>query len=138
MVSTGAVEQRRGAGGYSAMGFDWADWVDWVDSAALAGTATQPANPVINLTGTAGAAAGGTITFKLYGPNDCTTLAYTSATVPVSGNGTYNSPAPQFVPTLTGSYHWVAVYSGNSPNTNTATHNAGCTDANCIYFADPG
>ena len=38
------------------------------DSAVLGGTATQPANPVINLTGTAGAAAGGTITFKLYGP----------------------------------------------------------------------
>ena len=40
------------------------------DSATLGGTATQPANPVINLTGTAGAAAGGTITFKLYGPSD--------------------------------------------------------------------
>ncbi len=39
------------------------------DSAALGGTATQPANPVINLTGTGGAAAGGTITFKLYGPD---------------------------------------------------------------------
>ena len=53
------------------------------DSATLGGTATQPANPVINLTGTAGAPAGGTITFRLYGPGDCTTLAYTSA----SGHG---------------------------------------------------
>ena len=41
------------------------------DSATLGGTATQPANPVINLTGTGGAAAGGTITFKLYGPDSC-------------------------------------------------------------------
>jgi hypothetical protein len=100
------------------------------DSAALAGTATQPANPVINLTGTAGPAAGGTITFKLYGPGDCTTLAYTSAAVTVSGNGTYNSPDPQFVPTVAGDYHWVAVYSGNSPNTLGVTHNAACTDVN--------
>ncbi|HSL32004.1 MAG TPA: hypothetical protein VK871_00065, partial [Candidatus Limnocylindrales bacterium] len=80
------------------------------DSATLGGTATQPANPVINLTGAAGAAAGGTITFKLYGPSDsgCGTLVYTSPTVAVSGNGTYNSPAPQFVPTAAGNYHWVA------------------------------
>ncbi|MEP6632489.1 MAG: hemagglutinin [Lapillicoccus sp.] len=100
------------------------------DSAALAGTATQPANPVINLTGTGGAAAGGTITFTLYGPNDCTTVAYTSPAVTVSGNGTYNTPAPQFVPTSAGTYHWVAVYSGSLPNTNAATHNSACTDTN--------
>jgi hypothetical protein len=100
------------------------------DSATLGGTATQPANPVINVTGAAGAAAGGTITFKLYGPSDtgCGDLAYTSPTVAVSGNGTYNSPTPQFVPTLAGDYHWVAEYSGNTPNTNGVTHNADCTD----------
>jgi hypothetical protein len=100
------------------------------DSATLGGTATQPANPVINLTGTGGAAAGGTITFKLYGPSDsgCGSLVYTSTTVAVSGNNTYSSPAPQFVPATAGNYHWVAVYSGNSPNTNGVTHNAACTD----------
>ncbi len=100
------------------------------DSAALQGTATQPATPVINLTGTGGAPAGGTITFTLYGPGDCTTVAYTSSAVTVSGDGTYNTPNPQFVPTQPGTYHWVATYSGNLPNTNAATHNADCTDAN--------
>jgi hypothetical protein len=100
------------------------------DSAALAGTATQPADPVINLTGTGGAAAGGTITFKLFGPDDCTTVAYTSPTVPVSGDGTYDTPDPQFKPTAAGTYHWVAVYSGDSPNTNGASHNTDCTDEN--------
>lgn len=100
------------------------------DSATLGGTATKPADPVINLTGASGAAAGGTITFKLYGPNNCTTLAYTSPTVAVSGNNTYNSPTPQFVPTAPGTYHWVAVYSGDSPNTNSRTHNDTCADAN--------
>jgi hypothetical protein len=98
------------------------------DSANLGGTATQPANPVINLTGSGGASAGGTITFKLYGPDDCSTLAYTSPTVGVSGNGTYSTPAPQFVPTRAGTYHWVAVYSGSSPNTSAVTHNAVCND----------
>ena len=100
------------------------------DSAALSGAATQPANPVINLTGASGPAAGGTITFKLYGPSDsgCGELVYTSAAVTVNGDGTYNTPAPQFVPTVAGNYHWVADYSGNLPNTNAATHNAACTD----------
>ena len=100
------------------------------DSATLGGTATQPADPIINLTGTSGAAAGGTITFKLYGPSStgCGTLAYTSPTVAVSGNATYNTPEPQFAPADAGDYHWVAVYSGNSPNTNDITHNAACTD----------
>jgi hypothetical protein len=83
---------------------------------------------VINLNGTAGAAAGGTITFKLYGPSDtgCGALAFTSSPVAVSGDGTYNSPS--FTPTATGNYHWVAVYSGNLPNTNAITHNSACTD----------
>jgi hypothetical protein len=68
------------------------------DSAALSGTATQPGDPVINLTGTAGAAAGGTITFKLYGPNNCTTLAHTTATVAVNGNGAYTTPTRSSCP----------------------------------------
>jgi hypothetical protein len=100
------------------------------DIAALSGTATQPADPVINLTGTAGAPAGGSITFKLYGPDNCTTVAYTSAAVTVSGNGNYNTPNPQFEPTAAGTYHWVATYTGSSPNTNGTSHNAACNDAN--------
>jgi hypothetical protein len=100
------------------------------DTATLGGTATQPANPVINLTGTAGAAAGGTITFKLYRAtaDGCGDLVYTSAAVNVSGNNTYNTPNPQFVPLVAGAYSWVAVYSGNLPNTNGLTHNAACND----------
>jgi hypothetical protein len=99
------------------------------DKATLSGTATQPADPVINLTGTGGSKARGTITFKLYGPDDCTTLV-TSPEVSVSGDGTYDTPDPQFKPTAAGTYHWVAVYSGDSPNTNGTTHNAQCDDAN--------
>ena len=99
------------------------------DSAGLSGTATQPATPVINLTGDAGPAAGGTITFKLYGPSSsgCGALVQTMPTVSVSGDDTYHTPAPQVSPSAPGNYHWVAVYSG-SPNTNGTTHNAACDD----------
>ena len=99
------------------------------DSAVLSGTATQPTDPPINLTGTAGAADDGTIVFKLYGPSTtaCGALAYTSPAVPVSGDNTYLSPT--FTPTAAGEYHWVAVYTAGSVNTNNVTHNADCADA---------
>jgi hypothetical protein len=100
------------------------------DTATLTGTAKQPANPVINLTGASGAAAGGSITFKLYGPSNsgCGELVFTSSAVPVSGNGTYGPVS--FTPTAAGNYHWVAEYSGNLPNTNAASHNTSCNDTN--------
>jgi hypothetical protein len=97
------------------------------DTATLSGTANQPGTPAINPT-TPGAPAGGTITFTLYGPNNCTTVAFTSAPVAVSGNGTYGPVS--FTPTAVGTYHWVATYSGSAPNTLGTTHNTGCTDAN--------
>lgn len=100
------------------------------DSAVLGGTATQPADPVINLTGTPGPAAGGTITFQLYGPSTtgCGSLVHTPTAVTVNGNGTYATPTPAFAPTTVGTYHWVATYSGSSPNTSSKTHNSDCTD----------
>ncbi|WP_205719849.1 hemagglutinin [Agromyces luteolus] len=101
------------------------------DSADLSGLATEPANPVINLDGTAGPAAGGTIKFTLYGPDDCSTVAYETdpADTPVDGNGTYDTPDPQFVATAAGDYHWVAMYdNADSPNNNDVTHNAECDD----------
>ena len=103
------------------------------DTATLTGTATQPANPIINLTGTGGAAAGGSITFKLYGPNKtATTLAYTSAAVTVSGHGTYNSPAPQFVPTAARNLPLgrPVVQRQLAQHKRRGTHNADCTDTN--------
>ncbi|WP_203579787.1 hemagglutinin [Microbacterium hibisci] len=101
------------------------------DDAELDGTATQPTAAIIETVEPTGLTpAGGTIVFKAYGPldDDCNGAAtYTSNAVTVSGDGTYeNSPA--FVPTLPGDYHWVAVYSGSSPNTNGLTHNADCLD----------
>ena len=97
------------------------------DTATLGGTANQPGTPAINPT-TAGGPAGGTITFTLYGPDNCTTVAFTSSAVAVSGNGTYGPVS--FTPTAIGTYHWVASYSGDSPNTNGTSHNTSCNDTN--------
>jgi hypothetical protein len=99
------------------------------DTATLTGTANKPGSPdVINPT-TPGGPAGGSITFTAYGPDNCTTVAFTTSTpVPVSGDGTYGPVS--FTPTQPGTYHWVATYSGDSPNTNGTTHNTDCSDAN--------
>lgn len=103
------------------------------DTATLSGTAPQPLDPII-WTGEAppapGAEAGGTITFTLYGPSNsgCGSLVETTDPVDVtSGDGDYDSP--EVTPTIDGLYHWVASYSGDSPNTLGATHNTDCTDS---------
>jgi hypothetical protein len=76
------------------------------DIAHLTGTATQPD----------GSPAGGTITFHLYSDSGCLNEVSTGLTaVPVSGNGDYNSG--NFTPIAVGTYYWIAVYSGNPPNT---------------------
>jgi hypothetical protein len=95
------------------------------DTATLSGTANRPGTPVINPT-TPGGPAGGTITFTAYGPNNCTTVAFTSAPVTVNGDGTYGPVS--FTPTAPGTYHWAAVYSGDPPNTLGTDHNLDCTD----------
>lgn len=101
------------------------------DTAALSGTSNQPGSPVINPT-TAGAAAGGTITFALY-KADCTTPATGTAgtlSFTVSGDNTYG-PA-SFTPDAAGTYHWKATYAPatGDPNNVGSTYNSNCTDAN--------
>ena len=93
------------------------------DTATLTGTANRPGTPVINPT-TAGGPAGGTITFTVYGPNNCTTAAFTS-TANVSGDNSYGSG--NFTPLAVGTYTFVASYSGDAPNTN-PTPATGCPD----------
>jgi hypothetical protein len=102
------------------------------DTAALSGTSNQPGTPAINPT-TAGAPAGGTITFTLL-KDDCTTLATGTGTnpqsVPVSGNGTYGPVS--FTPDAAGTYHWKATYTpaAGDPNNLGSTFNGDCSDAN--------
>ncbi|REJ05000.1 hemagglutinin [Microbacterium bovistercoris] len=98
------------------------------DSATLTGTATMPADPVINLTGAAGPKDNGGIVFTLYGPSDsaCGASVFTSPSVTVNGDGTYDSA--KFAPKPAGTYHWAAAYTPGSVNTKPATHNTDCTD----------
>ncbi|MFN0070502.1 MAG: hypothetical protein ACKVVP_03295 [Chloroflexota bacterium] len=59
----------------------------------------------------------GTVSFKLYGPDDVDCSAppvFTSPLVPVNGNGTYQSAG--FTPTGIGTYRWKAAYSGDGTN----------------------
>ncbi len=69
----------------------------------------------------------GTITFRLYGPNDatCSGNPVSTSTATVNGNGNYTSGS--FTPTAAGTYRWIANYGGDANNT--ATTN-GCNGAN--------
>jgi hypothetical protein len=67
----------------------------------------------------------GSITFNLISPSN--TIVYTDV-VTVSGNGTYstatmgNNPGG-YLPTATGTYQWVAVYSGDGNNNGVSSNN---------------
>jgi hypothetical protein len=109
------------------------------DTASLTGTANEPgtggptgSNGSINPV-TPGGSAQGTITFALYNA-DCTTLATGTGgtnpqTVTVSGDNTSYGPV-SFTPDAPGTYHWVASYNGDLPNTNGTSHNTLCDDTN--------
>jgi hypothetical protein len=56
----------------------------------------------------------GSITFRLMAPDGVTVLDTEAVTV--NGNGTYSTPSG-YLPTATGTYRWVASYSGDSNNT---------------------
>ena len=92
------------------------------DTATIGNTA-----PKVN-----GDPAGGSVTFRLYGPSAtavCTAanLVFTSAAITVSGNGAYGSG--NFTPASAGTYSWVATYTGDLPNT-TGPVSTACGDAN--------
>jgi hypothetical protein len=90
--------------------------------AAGAGTVTDTAALSAGMNPT------GSITFLLFPPNDptCTgKVVDVKATVPVSDPN--STVSPPFTPTVAGTYHWVAIYSGD-------THNGAVTGA----CADPG
>jgi hypothetical protein len=93
------------------------------DTANLSGTAKQPGTDgvgpggTINASAASQANAGGTITWRLFGPDNCTTeQTLTSNTATVNGDNTSYGPV-SFTPTAIGKYTWVASYDGSSPNT---------------------
>ena len=100
-------------------------------------TVTDPASGV-TLTDTATLAGGydptGTITFKLTGPGNTTVDTETDT---VNGNKTYTTPIGYKLPssgTVSGTYTWVATYSGET-NNSTATDNG--TDEQTAVSSPP-
>jgi hypothetical protein len=96
------------------------------DTASLTGTAFQPGDdgpsatyPSINAT--MDTPANGTITFTLFGPDNCTDVptGFVAIVVTVNGDSTTAYTA-SFTPTQVGEFTWVAEYSGDDPNTNGA------------------
>ncbi|MEV4641866.1 hypothetical protein AB0J80_31425 [Actinoplanes sp. NPDC049548] len=85
---------------------------------------TTVSNPEITIGGsvtdtaqlTAGNTPTGTITFRVYGPDDATCSGTPAAgySVAVNGNGAY--PSPAFTPGAVGTYRWIATYSGDWRN----------------------
>ena len=63
-----------------------------------------------------GYSATGTMTFRAYDPSDagCTGAAVFSSSKAVSGDGQYSSGA--FTPSRSGTYRWIATYSGDANN----------------------
>jgi outer membrane protein assembly factor BamB len=91
--------------------------------ASAGGPVGAPISDTATLTG--GVAPTGSVSFRLYGPNDanCTGAVIFAAVVPVTGNGNYSSGT--FTPTAPGTYRWIADYSGDvSNNPVTGTCNA--------------
>lgn len=62
--------------------------------------------------------AGGNITFQLFSPADatCSGVAAYSQTVPVSGNGTYETTNTTFHALAEGTWRWLVIYSGDANN----------------------
>src|SRR5262245_47027411 len=78
----------------------------------------------------------GTITFRLYGPNDatCTGTPVFTDTKTVSGNGAYTSGS--FTPPAAGTYRWTASYGGDANN---AALGGACNDPNeSVVVSAPG
>jgi hypothetical protein len=100
----------------------------------LSGNGSSVLNDSATLSG--GDSPTGTITFYLFAPGATASTPLSSAvytdTVTVSGDGTYTTAgqgnhASGFVPTATGTYQWVAIYSGD-------TNNSGVT---CPFGSEP-
>jgi hypothetical protein len=111
--------------------------------AALTTNATQsvtvgsPISDTASLTGV-GATAGGTITFKAYGPDDANcsgTAAFTSQPIAVSGPGNYGSG--NFTPTQVGTYRWTASYSGDASNQSATSACNAANESSVVNQAKP-
>jgi lysophospholipase L1-like esterase len=117
--------------GYGVIALQFAQQI--ITKATMASLVTTTASGAVTVGGTindtatlsGGVGPTGTITFQLFGPDNATcagTPAFTS-TRTVTGNGAYTSDS--FSPSASGTYRWVAAYSGDANNNDAVT---GCSD----------
>jgi hypothetical protein len=80
----------------------------------------------------------GTITFRLFGPNNasCAGTPVFTSTVAVNGNGTY--PSASFKPTAVGTYRFVVSYSGDANNAATSSACGAANESVVVTRATPG
>jgi hypothetical protein len=123
---TGEQQIFSGPGYYYVLAAD----VDHPSLTNAAGPGTAVGDGTITTTATLAGATGpsgptGTLTFRLYGPDDesCTGAPVYTDAVNVNGNGTYG-PTP-FAPTRAGTYRWTVAYAGDYQPLATACGSAG-------------
>ncbi|MGH9276713.1 MAG: hypothetical protein ACRD12_01180, partial [Acidimicrobiales bacterium] len=92
----------------------------------------SPISDTASVTAPAGSPAPtGTVTFTLFGPNDATcagAAVFNSGPQPLSGGPpTATATSGNFVPTVPGTYRWIAAYGGDANYTAVTT---ACNDAN--------
>jgi hypothetical protein len=103
----------------------------------LASPSAAPGRPITDrATLDGGAHPTGSITFKLYGPDDrnCSGGSISTSSKSVDGNGTYTSDS--FTPSADGIYRWVAIYSGD-PNNDGAMTSCGDTGEEVVVAPPP-
>ena len=81
--------------------------------------------------------AGGFISFTAYGPGDntCTNKVFTSTAVAVNGSGDY--PSQSFTPATSGTYRWIAHYTGDAKNSQSTTACADPAESVAVTAPNP-
>jgi SdrD B-like domain len=88
------------------------------------GTVGATFNDKATLSGVFGAHPAGAISWKLFNNSKCEGTPVADGPVTVTGNGEYTTPTGA-APTLSGTYYWVATYSGDANNESVSS---GCAD----------
>jgi hypothetical protein len=98
-------------------------------SSAIVG---EPIHDTATLVGLVEPTGEGTVTFKLYSDESCTTEVFHSTSAGIKANGDVESG--EFTPTSTGTYYWTAKFSGD---TNNVAVESGCKAANESSLVKP-
>jgi uncharacterized protein YbcV (DUF1398 family) len=97
-------------------------------------TVGEKIHDTATLTGLVAGNGTGTVTFKLYSDSGCKTEVFKSTSSGINATGTVEVSSEEFTITATGTYFWVAEYSGDSNNLPASTK---CGDSNESSVVEP-